>query len=176
MAIGTVIASAILGGLLTYTLQTWKLHFDEGSARSDEICKLLLELGLASSEYWSNSYINLDDTEIPNSEQVRLEGKILGYQNLLDGLAEDFRDRLSLQKAEELDQYLSECLDMFTGGRFTESGRSIDIERCRGAIASASLLAIFVRRCSRSSIPFSTMISNIRENRKRPRLDEHLRK
>jgi hypothetical protein len=151
---------ALIGALVGTAFNTWKLRRDELASRCDELCDAVQDAAREASEYWSTTY---------NEKEKALlaEARILGAQDLCDGLYADLRPRFSPSEAVALDELMSDLVDALTGGKFTEEARPADIRRTRLSVQTASAVVVGVRKAHHNTMPFSKVARIMDENRHR---------
>jgi hypothetical protein len=133
------------------------LRRDELSSRCDELCEATQSAAREASEYWSITYPE-------KAKALVAEARILGAQDLCDGLYADLRPRFSPSEAAVLDELMSELVDALTGGEFTEEGRPADAQRTRLSMQTASAVVVGIRKAHHNTMPFSKIARTMNEN------------
>lgn len=151
---------AVVGSFLTFGFNMWKFHRDERTARCDELCKAIWDVGQLAAEYWSKNFGTAAD-------QAVSEAKLFAAQILVDGLYADFRGYLPTQDQHALDEALADLLDALTGGEFSVPNRAPDIGRLNKSAQAASATIVAIRRTYRQSLPFHRLATSYHENRRR---------
>jgi hypothetical protein len=152
---------ALIGALVTGGFHIWKFRRDELTARCDELCRVISESALVASDYWA--------TEYPELAKARVaEARIMGAQALCDGLYAAVRHRLVPSQAK-LDVAMSDFVDALTGGEFTVEGRKADPSRVSRAPQASSALIVALRQAHHDTMPFSSLVQTMRENKEQER-------
>jgi hypothetical protein len=153
------LVGALLGMLATGFIQFWKFNHDEITGRIDDVCRVASDASILATEYWSKEYES-------NTSRLVAEAAIIGRQSILDGMYADVREFLE-GEAPEVDQQMSDLVDILTGGTFSENDRPADMLRAKHAQLVASNLVVALRRAHRRTMPLYAFFQIQRENRAR---------
>ena len=139
---------ALIGAVVAIVLGIWKFHRDEISARCDELCKVIVDAGTISADYWSQEF---KPDELHKARV--LEAKLLSMQSLIDSLSADLIGKFYSSDNLAISLLLSEMVDGLTGGNFSVAGRGVDELRIRKSAEVAGQLVAAIRLGHRQTMP-----------------------
>ncbi|WP_237479405.1 hypothetical protein [Lichenibacterium dinghuense] len=151
---------AAFGFILSTVFNVWKLRRDEFVARTDELCKAIVDASVQAVEYWSQDAVDIQKLRVA-------EAKLSAAQALVDGAYDTWKPRVWRADGPAVDGAMADLLDALTGGQFSEADRLASPEQVAKASRSAAACVASVRAAHRNTIPLGGLFDRVAANRNR---------
>ncbi|MBC2887295.1 hypothetical protein Q5698_15545 [Brucella intermedia] len=138
--------SAFIGAAAALFGHRWRYRADYRNHLVTQLITTITNVADLSTDYW------LMEIHSPSSanalEQAKIEAKIEGLVEKLDGSIEIVRPHLSKIDMLGIDIPASRFVDALTGGQFSVPARAQDAERAKEAQAAAAFLILEISKAA----------------------------